>query len=135
MYTLSKGPSSKIVAKTRRGFSQGNLESQRELINSKKSTPGNLKEQPNSTEMSSPKPIFQSANGKRSAASRVPPPEAMSPQHEEMVKFVSTAWNEVCREYEMSKPEPRAQEEHEGTVIRGVKYYEETEPNPALDSM
>ncbi|KAK9502666.1 hypothetical protein O3M35_011391 [Rhynocoris fuscipes] len=112
MYTVSKAPS-KIVAKTRRGITQ-NLENLRE---SKKPLEENV------TTNSVPKPYFQPVNGKKTHSLRSPT-EVISPQHEEVIRFIYESWTSVCKEGE---EESSVETDLKGTSR--VVYYEGSEPN------
>ncbi|XP_050092937.1 MAPK regulated corepressor interacting protein 2 [Anopheles aquasalis] len=97
MYTVSKGPS-KLVAKTRRGIPQ-NYEKY-ELLR-------DLGRKPNGeadiAELSVPRPVFQVS--KKSAAAQYlrtrhqqeeqTEKERVSPQHEELIKYINDSWNIV----------------------------------------
>ncbi|XP_061191281.1 mapk-regulated corepressor-interacting protein 1-like [Saccostrea echinata] len=96
MYALQRGPS-KLVASTRRGPSKSlnNLE--------KKDQEKDSSEDSN---MSSPKPTFNynqhHVNGKRgfSRSNSSSSAEAMTPQHEEIVRYLYDAWVKVNNELE-----------------------------------
>uniref|UniRef100_T1DFA2 Uncharacterized protein n=1 Tax=Psorophora albipes TaxID=869069 RepID=T1DFA2_9DIPT len=91
MYTVSKGPS-KLVAKTRRGIPQNyeKFELMRDL--GKKNGDCDI-----SSEASIPRPVFQTT--KKSAAhylraqQQQSEPEHLSPQHEELIKYINDSWN------------------------------------------
>lgn len=93
MYTVSKGPS-KLVAKTRRGIPQNyeKFELMRDL--GKKSNNGDCDM---ASELSIPRPVFQST--KKSSAQYMraqqqqSEPEHLSPQHEELIKYINDSWN------------------------------------------
>lgn len=95
MYTVSKGPS-KLVAKTRRGIPQNyeKFELMRDL--GKKNGGGDCDI---SNELSVPRPVFQPA--KKSAAHHLraqhqqSESEHLSPQHEELIKYINDSWNMV----------------------------------------
>ncbi|KAJ1531444.1 hypothetical protein ONE63_000124 [Megalurothrips usitatus] len=120
MYTVSKGPS-KIVAKTRRGISQ-NLERLDTLRDARKST--DFKEDQDYV-VNSPKPVFHMPNGKKSSHNRYHQ-EVVSPQHEEIIKFVYDSWTTVCRECDL---EP--QEDGQSPQPPSPVYYD-GEPNGSL---
>ncbi|XP_073968740.1 MAPK regulated corepressor interacting protein 2-like [Rhodnius prolixus] len=118
MYTVSKGPS-KIVAKTRRGITQ-NLERLENLRDSKKPPEENV------STNSVPKPYFQPVNGKKSHTLRSPQ-EAITPQHEEVIKFIYDSWTSVCKEGE--------EDSSVETDLQGsprIVYYEGSEPSLVL---
>ncbi|CAB0018674.1 unnamed protein product [Nesidiocoris tenuis] len=77
MLTVAKAPI-KIVTKTRRGISQ-NIEN---LRDSKKP-----QEENGDLASNDPKPYFQPTNGKKANSLRAQQ-EAISPQHEELIKFI-----------------------------------------------
>ncbi|XP_073844080.1 uncharacterized protein [Musca autumnalis] len=87
MYTISKGPS-KIVAKTRRGISQNfeKFETIKESgrRNNDTSSPENL---------SVPKPVFQTK--KIYSHPKIVEEEVLTPQHEEIIKYINDSWNIV----------------------------------------
>ncbi|XP_013772911.1 MAPK regulated corepressor interacting protein 2-like isoform X1 [Limulus polyphemus] len=113
MYTLSKGPS-KILAKTRRGLTQkvDSLESPRDFASKR---PGELN---GTADMSSPKPVFQQVNGRRSYNQKSSQ-DTITPQHEEIMRYIHDSWKLVSREYEAAK-QPGA----EGKV-NSVVYYQD----------
>ncbi|XP_066592742.1 MAPK regulated corepressor interacting protein 2 isoform X2 [Prorops nasuta] len=90
MYTVSKGPS-KIVAKTRRGISQNleRLDTSRDLI--KKTHSGNNHEAARHV----PKPVFHLNGKSKFYSQRHQIQEVITPQHEELIKFVYDSWNQV----------------------------------------
>ncbi|XP_055708833.1 MAPK regulated corepressor interacting protein 2 isoform X1 [Phlebotomus papatasi] len=99
MYTVSKGPS-KLVAKTRRGIPQNyeKFETHRDMYR-KTADPDN-------TEIISlPKPVFQPTkkfsnhmkNGHQIE-------ETLSPQHEEIVKYIHETWNMVIAQNPYDPP-------------------------------
>ncbi|XP_041824221.1 MAPK regulated corepressor interacting protein 2-like [Melanotaenia boesemani] len=115
MYTITRGPS-KLVTQRRTGPTQ-QLDSK---INDfkHKQTSWNMPDLP------SPKIVFNRVNGKKyhqpavvlSADSQQE--ESFSPAHEENVKFVSEAWQEVGQGLEASQK---------------AVYYKETTPGPHMD--
>ncbi|XP_062564574.1 MAPK regulated corepressor interacting protein 2 isoform X2 [Armigeres subalbatus] len=92
MYTVSKGPS-KLVAKTRRGIPQNyeKFELMRDL--GKKSSNGDC----DSRDKSTPRPVFQTTKKHSAqylrAQQRQSEPEHLSPQHEELIKYINDSWN------------------------------------------
>ncbi|XP_034240810.1 MAPK regulated corepressor interacting protein 2 [Thrips palmi] len=120
MYTVSKGPS-KIVAKTRRGISQ-NLERLDTLRDARKST--DSKEDQDYV-INTPKPVFH-MNGKKSNHNRYHQ-EVISPQHEEIIKFIYDSWTTVCKECEV---EP--QEDGQSPQPPSPVYYNDCEPSELL---
>uniref|UniRef100_A0A1B6FPP2 MAPK regulated corepressor interacting protein 2 n=1 Tax=Cuerna arida TaxID=1464854 RepID=A0A1B6FPP2_9HEMI len=134
MYTVSKGPS-KIVHKTRRGITQ-NLE---RLENSREYTKKWVESQ---CEPSSPddwtiridKPVFHN-NGKKSNSTRAQQ-EVISPQHEEIIKFIYDSWNSVCKECEENGETTQCEEENgeadSQSSSPSIVYYKESEPNHHL---
>uniref|UniRef100_A0A4D5RA71 Protein FAM195A n=1 Tax=Scolopendra viridis TaxID=118503 RepID=A0A4D5RA71_SCOVI len=119
MYAISKGPSKQLVEKTRKGFGQ-KIEIPRDL--SKKT--GDPEEP---VEMSSPRPVFHSVNGKRSTNPRSPQ-ETITPHHEEIIKYVYDAWSRVHKEFEMNKHTTY------DNRVPTVTYYQDTNPNPDLQN-
>ncbi|KAF7995477.1 hypothetical protein HCN44_006584 [Aphidius gifuensis] len=120
MYTVSKGPS-KIVAKTRRGINQNleRLDTTRDSSKKNDST-----EDTNNDEISrlAQKPVFN-VNGKNKFVSqRHRTQEVITPQHEELIKYVHESWSEV-------EDSARASEETNSTE---AVYYNDGEPNDVL---
>ncbi|XP_011703664.1 PREDICTED: protein FAM195A isoform X1 [Wasmannia auropunctata] len=91
MYTVSKGPS-KIVAKTRRGISQNleRLETLRDLTRK-----ADIEDDDEIT-CHVPKPVFH-VNGKSKFISQRHQMQQViiTPQHEELVKFIYESWNQI----------------------------------------
>lgn len=116
MYTVSKGPS-KIVAKTRRGLTQNldRLDSLRDLKRN---------QEDNGEILSLPKPVFQPINGKKSHSFRVQQ-EAITPQQEELIRFIHDSWTSVCKEGE----EENSGEKSNQSGTSKVVYYKCSEPN------
>ncbi|CAL8331481.1 unnamed protein product [Merluccius merluccius] len=115
MYTITRGPS-KLVTQRRTGPTQ--------QIESKLS---DLKIRPTSWLTSSsppPKIVFNRLNGKRYHTAAAPktdgPSEAFTPAHEENVKFVYEAWQEV--EQKMGDGEQEGRE----PISAPVQYSEKT---------
>lgn len=93
MYTVSKGPSKLVAKTTRRGISQ-NYDSVRDISRRNGADHGEDFEQ-----ISVPKPVFQSkksAQYLRSQSYHQPPEEVLSPQHEELIKYIHESWNIVA---------------------------------------
>uniref|UniRef100_A0A3B3Y923 MAPK regulated corepressor interacting protein 2 n=1 Tax=Poecilia mexicana TaxID=48701 RepID=A0A3B3Y923_9TELE len=119
MYTITRGPS-KLVTQRRTGPTQ-QLESK---INDfkHKQTSWNI--------LPAPKIVFNRLNGKRhhQPAQALPADcrhkEAFSPEHEENVKFISEAWQEVVQQ-----EEGRGEQDSQTAV-----YYKETSAAPHVDS-
>ncbi|XP_032671538.1 MAPK regulated corepressor interacting protein 2 [Odontomachus brunneus] len=90
MYTVSKGPS-KIVAKTRRGINQNfeRLETLRDLT--RKTGP----EDNHEITRHVPKPVFHMNGKSKLTSQRHQMQEVITPQHEELIKFVYESWNQV----------------------------------------
>ncbi|KAK6617094.1 hypothetical protein RUM43_014696 [Polyplax serrata] len=120
MYNVSVGPS-KIVAKTRRGISQ-NLESLQNLRKQIELDDGEV--------MNSPRPIFHT-NGKKCNNSKQQ--EVISPQHEELIRFVSDSWSKVFKELETDSVED-ADDFTSSMPANSIMYYEDTEPNAFLEN-
>ncbi|XP_037074070.1 MAPK regulated corepressor interacting protein 2-like [Pollicipes pollicipes] len=118
MYTVSKGPS-KIVARTRRGLTQKleSLDAIRDLTRKSSSEPS----PPSSPEMSSPRPVFSE---KRRQNSRSKPTPTISPQHEEVVRYLAHTWRRVKEEYANA-------DDSGGGDIESL-YYDQVEVHPAL---
>ncbi|KAF0293751.1 MAPK regulated corepressor interacting protein 2 [Amphibalanus amphitrite] len=124
MYTVSKGPS-KIVARTRRGLSQklDSLDALRELTrkSSSDSSPPSSPETRSvaDLEISSPRPVFSE---RRRQNSRHKPQPTISPQHEEVVRYLEHTWSRVQEELDSSNGEDAAES----------FYYDQREVHPAL---
>lgn len=125
MYTVSKGPS-KIVAKTRRGISQNfeRLDTLRDLTR-KADT-----EDDHEATRQAPKPVFH-MNGKvKFSSQRHQLQEVITPQHEELIKFVYESWNQVnIRQNSESSDGSECSEPSSSTSI---VYYNDGEPNNTL---
>ncbi|CAG9806864.1 unnamed protein product [Chironomus riparius] len=94
MYTISKAPSKLVATKTRRGLPQNfeKIETIREM--SKKSASDN-------SEFSVPKPVFQqrkSHNYMKSHQHYQQSQEILSPQHEELARYMNESWKLVIAE-------------------------------------
>ncbi|XP_034939758.1 MAPK regulated corepressor interacting protein 2 [Chelonus insularis] len=127
MYTVSKGPS-KIVAKTRRGISQNldRLDTLRELT--RKPDPAE-KDYNDEINRHAPKPVFN-VNGKSKLCSqRHRIQEVITPQHEELIKFVYESWSQVdsCVRNEVSE---KSHDSKTGLIT--TLYYNDGEPNDTL---
>ncbi|EFA12137.1 MAPK regulated corepressor interacting protein 2 isoform X3 [Tribolium castaneum] len=87
MYNV-KGPS-KIVAKTtRRGISQ-------KMDNIREYTRNKSVENEDNELPAVPRPVF---HNKKSVSHQLHRQEVISPQHEEIIKFINDSWNKVCAE-------------------------------------
>ncbi|XP_034482799.1 uncharacterized protein LOC117788212 [Drosophila innubila] len=94
MYTVNKGPS-KIVAKTRRGLAQ-NFEKFESIKESSKKNGSNNSFDLNSPEKNKniPRPVFQqSFASKRIAPTKLIEDEVITPQHEEIIRYINDSWN------------------------------------------
>uniref|UniRef100_A0A1A9W4D3 Protein FAM195A n=1 Tax=Glossina brevipalpis TaxID=37001 RepID=A0A1A9W4D3_9MUSC len=87
MYTVSKGPS-KIVAKTRRGLSQ-NFEKFETIKESSRRNNDSNSPEKNIV----PRPVFQTK--KFYTHTKIVEEEAITPQHEEIIKYINDSWNIV----------------------------------------
>jgi len=93
MYNI-KGPS-KIVAKTtRRGMSQ-NIDSLRETSKNSKSLDANDNEIVNG-----PKPVFHNTSKRALSANNTRQQELITPQHEEIIKYIQDSWTSVSSNIE-----------------------------------
>ncbi|KAH8296495.1 hypothetical protein KR054_007084 [Drosophila jambulina] len=91
MYTINKGPS-KIVAKSRRGLAQNfeKFESIKESGRKNGSFDLNSPEEHNNI----PRPVFQqSFASKRIAPTKLIEDEVITPQHEEIIRYINDSWN------------------------------------------
>ncbi|XP_067126361.1 MAPK regulated corepressor interacting protein 2-like [Centruroides vittatus] len=137
MYALSKGPYN-VLNRTRRGLTQklDNLENPRDHPGKKSGDFGIT------ADMSSPKPVFQPINDRRSHSHRNHQ-ETITPQHEEITTYIHEtgsisflidfvflfslkAWKLIFREYESTK-----QTSVDGKVAR-VVYYQDRNSNQRL---
>ncbi|RWS13302.1 protein FAM195A-like protein, partial [Dinothrombium tinctorium] len=89
------GNTNKLFVKTRRGISQKleNFENQqKDGIKGFNSLPVN--------NISTAKPVFHVANGKKPSHQKSNQ-ETVSPQHEEMIKYIHDTWKNVQKDYEL----------------------------------
>ncbi|XP_003692997.1 MAPK regulated corepressor interacting protein 2 [Apis florea] len=125
MYTVSKGPS-KIVAKTRRGISQNleRLETLRDLT--RKADPDDDQEITRHV----PKPVFHMNGKSKFSSQRHQMQEVITPQHEELIKFVYESWNQVNtrQRSESSDGSDCSEPSSPNTIV----YYNDGEPNDTL---
>ncbi|RZF36002.1 hypothetical protein LSTR_LSTR005818 [Laodelphax striatellus] len=77
------------------------------------------------------KPIFHMNGQKKSSISRSQQ-EAISPQHEEIIKFIYESWNSVCKECEKECDDEESKSSTNGNSHPSIVYYEESEPNTHL---
>ncbi|XP_014219438.1 MAPK regulated corepressor interacting protein 2 [Copidosoma floridanum] len=128
MYTVSKGPS-KIVAKTRRGINQNleRLENLRDLT--RKSDPEEDISEEDKANMNVPKPVFYT-NGKLKPNSQRhrQRQEAITPQHEELIRFVCDSWNQINDRQKCSSSDDSDESSSNETIV----YYNSGEPNHLL---
>ncbi|KAG9340445.1 hypothetical protein JZ751_021558 [Albula glossodonta] len=118
MYTITRGPS-KLVTQRRTGPTQQIENKINDLKH--KQTPWSVANSP------APKIVFNRLNGKRYHTSPTPLSntlaEGFTAAHEENVKFVHEAWQEVEQQLgESSQPEQR----------KGPVQYTEKTPNPSM---
>jgi len=120
MYTVSKAPTTKMAARTRRGLTQKleGLDAYRELSRKSSSEPS----PPSSPEMSSPKPVF-SERRKQHARLKSDSPN-ISPQHEEIIRYLAHTWRRV-------KEDSSTSQDSGGEDIESL-YYQQMEVHPAL---
>ncbi|KAH8370937.1 hypothetical protein KR093_005579 [Drosophila rubida] len=107
MYTVNKGPS-KIVAKTRRGLAQ-NFEKFESIKESSKKNGINNNFDLNSPEKNKniPRPVFQqSFASKRITPTKLIEDEVITPQHEEIIRYINDSWNILVAQnpYDSSTP-------------------------------
>ncbi|XP_008282008.1 protein FAM195A-like [Stegastes partitus] len=123
MYTITRGPS-KLVTQRRTGPTQP-LENKANDFKHKQ-TSWNMPDLP------APKIVFNRLNGKKyhHPAPALPadtqPDESFSPAHEENVKFVYEAWQEVLEQEQGPGQGP--------AVAQRVVHYKETGPGPHMDT-
>ncbi|XP_043261466.1 MAPK regulated corepressor interacting protein 2-like [Colletes gigas] len=125
MYTVSKGPS-KIVAKTRRGISQNleRLETLRDLT--RKADPDDDHE----TTRHVPKPVFHMNGKSKLSSQRHQMQEVITPQHEELIKFVYESWNQVNTRQRSESSD--GSDCSEPSSPNSIVYYNDGEPNDTL---
>lgn len=125
MYTVSKGPS-KIVAKTRRGINQNleRLETLRDLT--RKADP----EEDYDISRHVPKPVFHMNGKSKLNSQRHQAQEAITPQHEELIKFVYESWNQVNTRQRSESSD--GSEFSEPSSPTSIVYYDDGEPNDIL---
>ncbi|KAH0950245.1 hypothetical protein HN011_009657 [Eciton burchellii] len=125
MYTVSKGPS-KIVAKTRRGINQNleRLETLRDLT--RKADPDSDHEITRHV----PKPVFHMNGKSKFMSQRHQMQEVITPEHEELIKFIYESWNQIN-----IRPNNECCEGTECTELsspNSIVYYNDGEPNDSL---
>lgn len=126
MYTVSKGPS-KIVAKTRRGVSQSfdRLENSRERDNGRKS---NVDIENNHDHVAGvSKPIFHNISKRGVHIAREN--DFISPQHEEIIRYIHDSWSNVRHQYNRHYAVPR---ESSNNNVQTIVYYNEVDRSAAL---
>ncbi|XP_076170006.1 MAPK regulated corepressor interacting protein 2 isoform X2 [Ptiloglossa arizonensis] len=125
MYTVSKGPS-KIVAKTRRGISQNleRLETLRDLT--RKADPDDDHEITRNV----PKPVFHMNGKSKLSSQRHQLQEVITPQHEELIKFVYESWNQVNTRQRSESSD--GSDCSENSNPHSIVYYNDGEPNDTL---
>lgn len=125
MYTVSKGPS-KIVAKTRRGINQNldRLETLRDLT--RKPDP----EDDQDVIRHVPKPVFHMNGKSKLNHQRHQIQEVITPQHEELIKFVHESWSQVNTRPRSSSSD--GSECSEPSSPNSIVYYNDGEPNDIL---
>lgn len=141
MYSVSQGPT-QIVQKTRRGLSQkleqvdmlrdlsrkpskrGSKSHKAKLEEGSDKTSSDLSNSANSIKMTQV-PTFQSVSPGLKRSQFKSPQEPLSPQYEEMVKFVNDRWSAVEKEINQSS----SQSNPSPTL---AQYYQEMELSPAL---
>ncbi|XP_073502047.1 MAPK regulated corepressor interacting protein 2 [Phyllobates terribilis] len=122
MYTITRGPS-KLTTQRRTGPKQ-QIDTKLQELKSKQqllipTLPNGWDPLPSP---SAPKLVFSRVNGKRSASlSPTSEEDAYTPAHEENVRFVYQAWQEV--EQQLDKPELNA---------CGPQQYQDQNPSPSL---
>ncbi|KAK2819572.1 hypothetical protein Q7C36_021218 [Tachysurus vachellii] len=120
MYTITRGPS-KLVTQRRTGPTQQQIDSK---VTDLKPVRSHWLE----SDSPAPKIVFQRLNTKRFLRSSSPKDEdvadGFTPAHEENVRFVYEAWQEVEQKLEGAQPE-----NGEGPV-----QYAERNPNPSMKS-
>lgn len=122
MYTVSKGPS-KIVAKTRRGVSQ-NFD---RLENSRENTRKPADVDNNDVITSVPKPIFHNISKRATQIHREQ--DVISPQHEEIIRYIHDSWSTVCLQYRRHYAVPK---EPANNNVQSIVYYNDGERSPVL---
>ncbi|XP_043484144.1 MAPK regulated corepressor interacting protein 2-like [Leptopilina heterotoma] len=125
MYTVSKGPS-KIVAKTRRGINQNleRLETLRDLT--RKPDPDDDQDVIRHV----PKPVFHMNGKSKLNSQRHQIQEVITPQHEELIKFVYESWSQVNIRQRNSSS--NGSDCSEPSSPSSIVYYNDGEPNDIL---
>ncbi|XP_011629568.1 MAPK regulated corepressor interacting protein 2 isoform X2 [Pogonomyrmex barbatus] len=105
MYTVSKGPS-KIVAKTRRGISQNleRLETLRDLTRKADV------EDDHEITRHVPKPVFHMNGKSKFISQRHQMQEVITPQHEELIKFIYECPKDTIVYYNDGEPNDNLQD-------------------------
>ncbi|KAF4517680.1 hypothetical protein B566_EDAN016710 [Ephemera danica] len=128
MYTLSKGPS-KFVAKARRGLTQKleRLDSRDHTRKPADSATVNANggEDGQQVMNNSPKPVFHSVNKK--VSSQRSQQEEITPQHEELIKYIYDSWSSVCKELEEETSSDKSQ-----SSTGSIAYYESEDSTGVL---
>ncbi|EDW70583.1 MAPK regulated corepressor interacting protein 2 [Drosophila novamexicana] len=110
MYTVNKGPS-KIVAKTRRGLPQNfeKFESIKESGKKHGSISSSFDLNSPEKNKNIPRPVFQqSFASKRIAPTKLIEDEVITPQHEEIIRYINDSWNILVAQnpYDSSTAKP-----------------------------
>ncbi|KAL1450538.1 hypothetical protein WDU94_002889 [Cyamophila willieti] len=91
----------------------------------------------NNEELELPKPVFSSISRKHHTHSnhlkKWTQDVTISPEHEELIRFISESWSLVCKESESSSAASSSSSEDDCQTSRIVYYEDESSPRPPLD--
>ncbi|KAI5716242.1 hypothetical protein M8J76_003386 [Diaphorina citri] len=132
MYTVSKAPM-KFVTKSRRGLTN-NIDRLDTLRDNKLKMELNN----NDEELELPKPVFNSISRKHHTHSnhlkKWHQELTISPEHEELIRFISESWSSVFKESESSSVISSSSEDSSDSQTSRIVYYEEgASPSPLDD--
>uniref|UniRef100_A0A8D8ZWQ5 Protein FAM195A n=1 Tax=Cacopsylla melanoneura TaxID=428564 RepID=A0A8D8ZWQ5_9HEMI len=134
MYTVSKAPM-KFVTKSRRGLTN-NIDRMDTLRDNKMKMELNN----NNEELELPKPVFSSISRKHHTHSnhlkKWHQDVTISPEHEELIRFISESWSSVFKECESSSAASSSSSEDSSSdcqTSRIVYYEDESSPSPLDD--
>ncbi|KAK4877297.1 hypothetical protein RN001_009803 [Aquatica leii] len=119
MYNI-KGPSKMVAKSTRRGISQ-NVDTFRDNYKNCKSVDSNDNELING-----PKPVFNNSV-KRITVCNQEQDERITPQHEEIIKYIQESWTLVCSDLKETSTKPPTNKKSNHSVL----FYED-DPCPHL---
>ncbi|XP_034111807.1 uncharacterized protein LOC117572810 [Drosophila albomicans] len=135
MYTVNKGPS-KIVAKTRRGLAQ-NFEKFESIKESTKKNGISNNFDLNSPEKNKniPRPVFQqSFASKRITPTKLIEDEVITPQHEEIIRYINDSWNILVAQNPYDSSSTKADGKADANNNNASSLSSASHPNP-VDSI